>query len=194
VLVRATRFRTSVGTFYPRNGLENGSRLWMRGGPRPYERKVRNMAQPRDVRKHVEQLIERAQDEILEASRELAEGISKGTERYVPPISKDVERMVDEVFDFAERVMQGQRRMVNDVVKTINEQTDRAAEVGRATTKRATQKATKRVAAAKKAVGQRAPNRKSAAKRAPAKKAAAKRAPAKKAARKAPAKKTTARG
>ena len=128
------------------------------------------MAERRDVRKHIEQYIEQAQNEIIEASRVLAQGISKGTERYVPPISKDVERMVDEVFDFAERVIKGQRRMVNDVVKTINEQTDRAAEVGRATT----QKATKRVAAAKKTV--------------------AKRAPAKKAARKAPAKKTTARG
>jgi sugar-specific transcriptional regulator TrmB len=132
--------------------------------------RVDDMAEQRDVRKHIEQLIERAQDEILEASRELAQGISKGTERYVPPISKDVERMVDEVFDFAERVIKGQRRMVNDVVKTINEQTNRAAEIGRATT----QKATKRVAAAKKA--------------------AAKRAPVKKAARKAPAKKKTAQG
>jgi hypothetical protein len=138
------------------------------------------MDERRDVRKHIEQLIVRAQDEILEASRELAQGVSKGTGRYVPPISKDVERMVDEVFDFAERVIKGQRRMVNDVVKTINEQTDRAAEVGRATT----QKATKRVVAANKAV----------AERAPVKKSAAKRAPVKKSARKAPAKKTTARG
>ena len=127
------------------------------------------MAERMDVRNHIEQLIERTQDEILQASRELAQGISRGTERYVPPISKDVERLVDDIFDFAERVIKGQRRMVNDVVKTINEQTDRAGEVGRATT----QKATKRVAAAKKAV--------------------ARRAPVKKAARKAPAKKTTAK-
>lgn len=140
------------------------------------------MAERMDVRNHIEQLIERTQDEILQASRELAQGISRGTERYVPPISKDVERLVDDVFDFAERVIKGQRRMVNDVVKTINEQTDRAGEVGRATT----QKATKRVAAAKKAVAERAPVKKSAAKRAPVKKVATK-APA----RKAPAKKTT---
>ncbi len=138
------------------------------------------MAERRDVGKHIEQLIERKQDEILEASHELSQGIGKGTERYIPPISKDIERIVDEVFDFAERVIKGQRRMVNDVVKTINEQTDRAAEVGRATT----QKATKRVTAAKEPV----------AKRAPVKKSATKKAPAKKAARKAPAKKTTARG
>src|SRR5664279_2852058 len=106
------------------------------------------MAEQRDVRKQIEHLIERAQDEILEASRELANGISKETERFVPPISNDIERLVDDVFDFAERVMKGQRKMVNDVVKTINEQTDRAAKVGRATTKKAPAKK----AAAKKAV------------------------------------------
>jgi hypothetical protein len=130
-----------------------------------YDWKVDGMAERTDVRRRVEQLIERAQDEILEASNELARGITKGTERYVPPISKDVERMVDEVFDFAERVIKGQRRMVSDVVKTLNEQTDRAAEVGRATT----QKATKRVAAARKAAAKRVPVKKAAAKRRPVK-------------------------
>lgn len=146
-------------------------------------REVQDMADRRDVRKHIEQLIERAQDEVLEASRELAKGISEGTERYVPPISKEVERMVDDVFDFAERVMKGQRRMVNDVVRTINDQTDRAAEVGRTTTR----KATKRVAAAKRAPTKRA------GKRVPVK-AKSKRAPTKKVARKTPAKKARAQG
>lgn len=138
------------------------------------------MAERTDVRKRVEQLIERAQDEILEASNELARGITKGTERYVPPISKDVERMVDEVFDFAERVLKGQRRMVNDVVKTLNEQTDRAAEVGRTTT----QKATKRVAA-RKAAGKRVPVKRAASKRGPAKGGAKKTTPKKASASKA---------
>lgn len=138
------------------------------------------MAERTDVRKRVEQLIERAQDEILEASNELARGITKGTERYVPPISKDVERMVDEVFDFAERVLKGQRRMVNDVVKTLNEQTDRGAEVGRTTT----QKATKRVAA-RKAAGKRVPVKRAASKRGPAKGGAKKTTPKKASASKA---------
>ena len=174
------QLRRQVGTFYPRNWPREWFSMVKRELTQGHqERKVDDMAERRDVRKHIDQLIERAQDEIIEASRELAQGISKGTERYVPPISKDVERMVDEAFDFAERVIKGQRRMVNDVVKTINEQTDRAAEVGRATT----EKATKRVTAVKK----------SAAKRTPAKKTA-KKAPAKKTSKKAPAKKTSARG
>ena len=108
------------------------------------------MAEPRDVRTHVEHLIERAQDDILEASRELADGITRGTDRFVPPASTDIERMLDVTFDFAERVIKGQRRMVNDVVKTINEQRDRAADVGRATT----QRAVKRVANSQEGVDQ----------------------------------------
>ena len=70
------------------------------------------MAEAKDVRVHIEHLIERAQDEILDASRQLADGISKETDRFVPPISQDVEGLVDDVFDFAERVMKGQRAMV----------------------------------------------------------------------------------
>ncbi len=135
------------------------------------------MAEPKEARRQIERLIERTRDEILEASRELTEGVNKGAERFVPPISMDVERMVDDVFDFAERVIKGQRRMVNEVVKTINEQTDHAADVGRATTRRAA----KRVATAKKAVG-----KKNAAKKAPAKKATTAKKTAKKAAKKAP--------
>jgi phosphate uptake regulator len=117
------------------------------------------MAQSRDLRQQIEQLVERAQDEVLDASRQLATGITKRSERVIPPFSHDIERVVDEVFDFAERVMKGQRKMVNDMVKTINEQSRRAAEAGRtATAPRA---------------------RKAPAKRTPAKKAA-KRTPAKK--------------
>jgi hypothetical protein len=155
-------------------GIGNGSALSEEGSTRVDERKVDTMAEPREARRHIERLIERTQDEILEASRELAEGINKGTERFVPPISMDIERMVDDVFDFAERVIQGQRRMVNEVVKTINEQTDRDADVGRVTT----QKAAKRVARAKKVVA-----KKNVAKKAPAKKTTVAK---KKAAKKAP--------
>lgn len=149
------------GTFYPGCGIVSGSVLGEEGSTRVDERKVDTMAEPREARRHIERLIERTQNDILDASRELAKGINKGTERFVPPISTDIERMVDDVFDFAERVIKGQRRMVNEVVKTINEQTDRAADVGRATT----QKAGKRVATARKAVA-----KKNVAKKAPAKK------------------------
>ena len=121
------------------------------------------MAQRRDLRNQIDHLVERAQDELLDASRKLAAGITKESERVVPPASRDIERVVDEVFDFAERVIKGQRKMVNEMVKTFNE----AAEAGRKATGQA------RRAPAKKAA-KRAPAKKS-AKRAPAKKSAPRR-------------------
>ncbi len=136
------------------------------------------MGEPKDLRTHIEHLIERAQNEILEASRDLAEGISKETGRFVPPISSDIEQMVDNVFDFAERVMKGQRKMVSDVVKAINDQTDRVAGVGQATTR----KAVKQVTAARSAVADRVPSRKRPAKRRPAKRSGVKKTVARKSA------------
>jgi dissimilatory sulfite reductase (desulfoviridin) alpha/beta subunit len=70
------------------------------------------MDQSRDVQQRIDRLVERAQSEVLSASRRLAAGITKETERFVPPVSQDIERVVDEVFDFAQRVMKGQRKMV----------------------------------------------------------------------------------
>jgi ElaB/YqjD/DUF883 family membrane-anchored ribosome-binding protein len=137
------------------------------------------MAESRDMRKQIEHLVERSQHEIVEASRNLSNNINKGTERLVTPLSNDIERMLDDVFDFAERVVKSQRRMVNDVVKSLNERADQAADAGRAATRRITKRAP-----AKKSAAKRAPAKKSAAKRAPAKKSAAKRAPAKKSAAK----------
>ena len=80
------------------------------------------MDQSRDVQQRIDRLVERAQSEVQRLSRRLAAGITKETERFVPPVSQDIERIVDEVFDFAERVMKGQRKMVSDMVKAINEQ------------------------------------------------------------------------
>ena len=133
-----------------------------------------SMADPRDMRKQVEQFIERAQQELVEASRQLADAISRETERLVPSASNDIERLVDDVFDFAERVVRGQRRLVGDVVRTVNEQTERAADAGRDATGRVTKRA------AKKAPAKKAPAKKAATKKAPAKKAPAKKAAAKK--------------
>ena len=133
------------------------------------------MAESRDMRKQIEHLVERSQREIVEASRNLSDNINKGTERLVTPLSNDIERMLDDVFDFAERVVKSQRRMVNDVVKSLNERADQAADAGRAATRRITRRAP-----AKKSAAKRAPAKKSAAKRAPAKKSVPKRAPAKK--------------
>ncbi len=131
------------------------------------------MAESRDIRKQIEQLVDRTQREIVDASHSLSSDINKGTERLVTPLSNDIERMLDDVFDFAERVVKSQRRMVNDVVKTLNERADEAADAGRAATRR---------------IAKRAPAKKTAAKRAPAKKTAAKRTTATKTA----AKRTTA--
>ena len=62
-------------------------------------------------------------DELLDASRQLAHAISheahSGSSRRR---ASDLERVVDDVFDFAERVVKGQRKMVNDVVKAINDE------------------------------------------------------------------------
>jgi len=131
------------------------------------------MAESRDMRKQIEHLVERSQHEIVEASRNLSNNISKGTERLVTPISDDIERIVDDVFDFAERVVNSQRRMVSDLVKTINEQADRAADVGRTATRRITKRAP-----AKKAAAKRAPAKRQRRSGHRAKKSAAKAAPA----------------
>ncbi|MGO8869954.1 MAG: hypothetical protein ACLQPH_00865 [Acidimicrobiales bacterium] len=146
------------------------------------------MAETRDMRKQIEHFIERAEDEIAQASRQLAKGINRGSGRLVTPVSKDIEQALHEVSDFAERVVKSQRRMVRDVVKAINEQTGQAADRGRTATRGITKRvATRRKAVAKRVAAKRAPAKKAApkkaaAKRAPAKKVPAKRAPAKKAA------------
>jgi sugar-specific transcriptional regulator TrmB len=149
-------------------------------------RKVTDVAEPKDMRQKIDHLIERAQNDLMDASRELASGISRETERFVPPVSNDIERLVDEVFDFAERVIKGQRKMVGDVVRTINEQTDRAAQAGRTATQRVTKKgaskkrAVRKGTAARKATGTKAVAKKTVAKKTVAKRSsAAKKAPAK---------------
>jgi len=139
-----------------------------------------HMAESRDARVRIERAIERAQTELLQASHQLAKGFTREADRLVPPVSRDLERMVDDVFDVAERVLKSQRKMIGDVMRAVNEQTDRAAKVGRDATKRP-----RRRVAAKKAPAKKAATKKAAAKKAPARKAPAKKAPA----RKAPAKK-----
>ncbi len=124
------------------------------------------MAQSPDLRRRIDQMIERAERDVLDASRQLADGITRGSRRVVPPASQDLERVVDEAFDFAERVLKGQRKMVNDMVKAINDETRRAADAGR----EATARAAKRLPARKRA--RKAPAKKKAAakKKTPAKK------------------------
>jgi hypothetical protein len=159
------------------------------------------MAQSKDLRERVDQIIERSEKELLRASHKLAVGIDREAKRVVPPASADLERVVDNVFDFAENVIQGQRRMVKDVMKALNEQVDRAAEEGRRATKEARKHvATRRharhhgargKASGAKRTGTRTPSKRpSAAKATGTRKAAAKRTPA---ARKSVARSTAAR-
>ena len=141
----------------------------------------KEMAQSKDLRKRVDQIIERAEKELLNASHQLANGIDRGTNRVVPPVSEDLEHLVDDVFDFAERVIQGQRKMVKEMVKAFNEQVDRAQVAGRQATKRATKRvqARHRVGARHRTTSK-PPGRKAASGHAGTRRAPAKKAPAKK--------------
>ena len=128
------------------------------------------MAESRDTRVRIERAIERAQKELLQASHQLAKGITREADRIVPPVSRDLERMVDEVFDVAQRVLKSQRAMVSDVIRAVNEQAERAAEAGREATGRTRGRAPAKKAMAKKAPARRATAKKPVAKKAPAQK------------------------
>jgi len=71
------------------------------------------MAEAKDTRARIERAIERAEKELLQASHQLAKGITREADRLVPPVSQDLERMVDDVFDVAERVLKSQRKLVS---------------------------------------------------------------------------------
>ncbi|HLN15988.1 MAG TPA: hypothetical protein VK277_04445 [Acidimicrobiales bacterium] len=133
------------------------------------------MVEAEEVRKRIDRLITKSQDEVLAASRRLSREITREASRIVPPLSADMTRLVDEIFDFTERVLDGQRKMVRDVLSTIDESGPGHRLRQRHATK-AAKKATKKTA-----------------KRAPAKKATAKRTPAKRGAKGAPAKTTGTR-
>jgi hypothetical protein len=141
-----------------------------------------------DLRERVDQIIERAEKELLNASRQLAHGIDKGTNRVLPPVADDLEQIVDDVFDFAERVMKGQRRMVREMVKAFNDEMDRAQAAGRKATKRAAKHVQTRHRAgtrhratnSKQASGRKTPATRVSTTRTPAKKAATRKAAAKK--------------
>lgn len=128
------------------------------------------MADSSAARVRVERAIERAEKELLQASHQLAKGFTREADRLMPPVSRDLERMVDDVFDVVERVLASQRKLVGDVVRAVNEQADRAATAGR--------KATARKSSAKKAPAKKSTAKKTTAKKAPARKAPARKAPA----------------
>jgi hypothetical protein len=135
-----------------------------------------------ETRKRIEDLVARIQDEVLESSRRLADAFSREAERSIPATGEDITKLVDEAFEFAQRVIESQRRMVSEVLANMDEALDKAPGQLQQAAKKAT-------APAKKAIAKKAPAKKAPApaKKAPAKKkATAKKTPAKKT----PAKKT----
>ncbi len=144
------------------------------------------------ARKRVEELVNRVQEEILESSRRLAEVFSREVERSVPVTGEEITKLIDEAFDFAQRVLESQRRMVSEALASLDEALDRGPAQLQDVAERAAAPARKAIAkapaakkpAAKKAPAKKAPAKKPAAKKAPAKKPTAKKAPAKKAAAK----------
>ncbi len=144
---------------------------------------------PEDLQQQIHDLIERAQRELLDASRHLADELTKESSRYLPPLSHDVERIVDDAFDFAERVLKGQRKMVNDLVHTLNEEARRGAQVSRRAV--ATRVPGHKSAAKKRAAASKATAKKAGAKKTTTKKATKATATKRRAAKKTTAKRTT---
>ncbi len=125
------------------------------------------MAQSTEPKTQVEKLVLRAEQDLLDASRQLADGVNREAQRFVPPVTSDVGRLMDSVFDFAEQVIKGQRQMVHDVLQNINEQTKRPVGSGRRAPLRAANRGPTKTAA-KKPTANKTTTRKAAASRAPA--------------------------
>ena len=121
------------------------------------------MVEAEEVKQRIDRLIVKGQGEILDASRRLSQEITRESTRFVPPLSRDMTHLVDEIFDFTERVLNGQRQMVREVLAHLEEAAPRARD-------RLTHRG--RAAAEKTAAKGKAP-KKAPAKKAPAKKTAA---------------------
>ena len=104
-----------------------------------------------ELRKQVEDLVARSQEAILDASHRLGKGISKEANRNVPPVGEDLTRIVDEVFDFAQKVISEQRKMVAEVLRTVSETLGEAADSAAATAKKVAKKTPAKKASVKKA-------------------------------------------
>jgi hypothetical protein len=125
-----------------------------------------------ELRTRVEKLVARSQDAILDASARMAKGITREANRNVPPVAEDVTRMVDEAFDFTQKVIAEQRKMVAEVLRAVGDTLGDAADTATATAKKVARKPgdpkpTPKKAPAKKSssVKKKAPAKKSAAKK-----------------------------
>lgn len=133
-----------------------------------------------ELRIKIEDLIRTSQDQIMAASRKLTRGIASRTSEKVPEVGHDLTRLVDESFEFTERVLAEQRRMISEVMKTVSDALGDAAESTRSTATRVASRPPVKKAPVKKAPAKKAPVKKASAKKAPARKAPAKKASAKK--------------
>jgi hypothetical protein len=79
------------------------------------------MAQKRELQQHIEGFISKAHDEVLRASNRLSKDLDRDSERFAQPIGQDLTDLVDDVFDFAQRVIEGQRRMITQVLKAVDD-------------------------------------------------------------------------
>ena len=135
------------------------------------------MVESRDLGQQLEDLADRTRDQLLQASRQFADGIMKRSGRLIGSSSQESNSVVEEAFSFAERVIKAQLRLLSDLVKTLSDESGHAVESGR----KALAATAKKAPVKKRAVAKKAP-----AKKAPAKKrAAAKKAPAKRTVKKA---------
>ena len=105
------------------------------------------------TRKRIEELVAQVQQEILDASQRLATAISREAEKAIPPAGEELTRLIDEVFDVAQRVIESQRKLVRDLLDSVGDALDDLPT---------------------KAPAKKAPAKKAAAKKAPAKKPAKK--------------------
>lgn len=150
------------------------------------------------ARQRIEELVARVQDEVLASSRRLAEAFSREADRSIPATGADITKLIDEAFDFAQQVIESQRRMVSEVLANMDEALGRAPAQIEAAAEKASAEGRKALAKVAPAAAPASTKKRPAAKKATAKKATAKKAPAKKATakkttKKAPAKKAPAR-
>lgn len=69
----------------------------------------------RTVQDQIFDMVQRSQEAVLDATRNFADGMSD----LVPANREQVDRVIDQAFDLAERVLQAQRELAKSVVKAV---------------------------------------------------------------------------
>ena len=115
------------------------------------------MVESRDLGQRLEDLADRTREDLLQASRQFADGIMKRSGRLISPSSQETNSAVVEAFNFAERVLKAQFRMLGELAKDLAEESGRGIESGRKALAATARKAPAKKAAAKKAAAKKAP-------------------------------------